>query len=172
MTDLRRTGDPSGTMESQYIWWVVALVLGIAEMLTGTLYMLVLALGCVAGGAAAAAGGPIWSQCLAAGVVSLLGTAWARRMRTGRPSGQPVGRNRDVHADVGERVQVDQWDAQGRARVQYRGTQWDAQWDPVDRALYDATPETDRPAASEFVIRALDGNSLILARRLPDTPRP
>jgi membrane protein implicated in regulation of membrane protease activity len=93
-------------------------------------------------------------------------------MRTGRPSGQPVGRNPDVHADVGERVQVDQWDAQGRARVQYRGTQWDAQWDPVDRALYDATPETDRPAASEFVIRALDGNSLILARRLPDTPRP
>ena len=172
MTDLRCAGDPSDTMESQYIWWVVALVLGIAEMLTGTLYMLVLALGCVAGGAAAAAGGPIWAQCLAAGVVSLLGTGWARRMRAGRPSGQPVGRNPDVHTDLGERVHVDRWDAQGRARVQYRGTQWDAQWDPADRALYDATPETDRSAASEFVIRALDGNRLVLARRLSETPRP
>lgn len=159
-------------MELQYVWWVVALGLGIAEMLTGTLYMLVLALGCVAAGLAAAAGGPFWAQCVSAGLVSLLGTAWARRMRAGRPSGRPIGRNPDVHADVGGRVRVDHWDAQGRARVQYRGTQWDAQWDPADRALYDSTPAPGGVAADEFIIRALDGNRLILTRPAPDMPQP
>ena len=140
-------------MEAQYIWWVAALVLGIAEMLTATFFMLVLALGCAAAGAVAAFAAPLWLQCLVAAGVSVLGLAWMRRTRTGRPAAGPVARNRDVHTDVGEHVQVDHWDAEGRARVNYRGTQWDAQWDPSSAGT---------PINGTCVVRGLDGNRLIL----------
>jgi len=139
-------------MDAHIAWWVAALLLGIAEMLTGTLYLLVLALGCAAAGGAALLGAPLWGQCLVAAAVSVLGLAWARRARAGRPTGGPVARNPSVHADVGEAVQVDQWDPHGRARVNYRGTQWDAQWDP----------SAGSPLAGPCTVRALDGNRLIL----------
>jgi membrane protein implicated in regulation of membrane protease activity len=94
-------------MESQYIWWVVALVLGIAEMLTGTLYMLVLALGCVAGGAAAtpantlawSVDGITWNAALAGGfTTAAYGLGWNGRqwLALGADSG---GQTIEVSAD-------------------------------------------------------------------------
>lgn len=146
-------------MELKYLWWVLALGLGIAEMLTGTLFMLVIALGCVGAGVAAAIGAPLWLQFLLAGALSLAGTAWARRNRAARASVQPVARNPDVHADIGERVRVDAWDSAGRARVAFRGSHWDAELAPGETAV-----------AGEFVIVEMSGNRLILGRRVPDRP--
>jgi membrane protein implicated in regulation of membrane protease activity len=140
-------------MAIQYWWWVLALGIGILEMLTGTFYLLMLALGVAAGGALAALGGPLWSQCVAAAVVALAGSFWVRRSRAGAPAAGPTGRNPDVVADVGERVRVAAWDADGRARVQYRGTQWTAELAPG---------ETAEPG--EYRIREVAGNRLILAR--------
>jgi len=141
-------------MSIQYWWWVLALGLGIAEMLTGTFFMLVLALGCIAGGFAAAAAAPLWLQCLIAGLVSLAGTAWARRNRARQAPSAPAARNPDVLADIGERVHVQAWGADRRARVQFRGTQWDA-----------ALASGEVAEAGEFTIIELSGNCLILARK-------
>jgi membrane protein implicated in regulation of membrane protease activity len=140
-------------MAIQYWWWVLALGIGILELLSGTVYLLVLATGCAAAGAVAAFGGAAWAQLTTAAVVSLAGAAWARRARAGAPAPQPAGRNPDVVADVGERVRVAAWDAEGRARVQYRGTQWTAELAPGEAA-----------EPGEYRIREMAGNRLILAR--------
>jgi len=150
--------DPHETMQIQYWWWSLALALAILELLSGTFYLLVLALGCAAAGLAAAAGGPLWVQFLAAATVSLAGAAWIRRVRAGAPKPAPAGRNPDVVADVGERVRVDAWDSAGRARIQYRGTQWN-----VELAAGQA------PKPGDYTIREVSGNRLILEYRETST---
>lgn len=140
-------------MAIQYWWWVGALGLGILELVSGTFYLLVLAAGCAAAGAVAVAGAPPWVQFVAAAIVSVAGAAWVRRLRTGAPDPHPAGSNPDVLADVGERVWVEAWGDDGRARVRYRGTQWTAELAPG---------ETVGPGA--HLIRAVSGNRLILAR--------
>jgi membrane protein implicated in regulation of membrane protease activity len=146
-------GDPSPVMAIQYWWWVIALALGIMEMLTATFYLLVLGLGCAAAGGVAAFGGAMWAQFVAAAVVAVAGAAWVRRIRAGAPASAPAGRNPDVVADVGERVRVDAWDDDGRARVRYRGTDWTAELAPGEPR-----------ASGEFTIREVAGNRLIVSR--------
>jgi membrane protein implicated in regulation of membrane protease activity len=58
-----------------------------------------------------------------------------------------------VIADVGERVRVEAWDADRRARVRYRGTEWSVELAPGEAA-----------APGEYLIREVAGNRLILAR--------
>jgi membrane protein implicated in regulation of membrane protease activity len=140
-------------MSIQYWWWLVALALGILELLSGSFYLLVFGLGCAAAGAVAALGGPIWAQFAAAAAISLAGAAIVRRMRAGAPADGPAGRNPAVVADVGERVRVDAWDRDGRARIRYRGTHWNAELAPGEPAV-----------GGEFTIREVAGNRLILAR--------
>ena len=140
-------------MAIQYWWWVLALGIGILELMSGTFYLLVIAIGCAAGGLAAALGAAVWVQLTAAAAVSVAGAAWARRVRAGAPAAEPAGRNPDVVADVGERVRVQAWDADGRARVQYRGTQWNVELAPGEPA-----------EPGEYRIREVAGNRLILAR--------
>ncbi|MFN9775863.1 MAG: NfeD family protein [Burkholderiales bacterium] len=140
-------------MAIQYWWWVLALGIGILELVTGTFYLLMIAVGCAAAGAVAAAGGPVWAQFVAAALVALAGAAWVRRARAGAPGRGPAGRNPDVIADVGERVRVEAWDADRRARVRYRGTEWSVELAPGEAA-----------APGEYLIREVAGNRLILAR--------
>lgn len=140
-------------MAVQYWWWVLALGIGVLELVSGTFYLLMIALGLAAGGAAAALGAPVWAQLLAAAAVALAGTAWVRRARAGAPAAGPAQRNPDVIADVGERVRVEAWDDDGRARVRYRGTQWTAERAPGEP-----------PLPGEWRIREVAGNRLILAR--------
>src|SRR5690606_24234951 len=75
-----------GSMQIHEAWWLAALVLGIVEMLTGTFYLLVLALGCVAGGVVALAGGSLTLQLLATAACAIAGWAliWRRRRARAR----------------------------------------------------------------------------------------
>jgi len=52
-------------MQLQYWWWILALGMGVLELVTGTFYLLVLAAGCAAGGLAAWAGAGLTVQVLA-----------------------------------------------------------------------------------------------------------
>jgi membrane protein implicated in regulation of membrane protease activity len=140
-------------MAIQYWWWVLALGIGILELLSGSFYLLMIALGCAAAGAVAAVGAPMWAQFVAAALVALAGAAWVRRLRADAPAAVPASRNPDVIADVGERVRVDGWDESRRARIRYRGTEWTAELAPGEPA-----------APGEYLIREVAGNRLILAR--------
>ena len=134
-------------MALHYLWWIAAAILVGVEMMTGTFYLLIVALACVAGGLVAYTGfDPSWQWGVAA-VIEVIGTAavvlWKKKFAT-----QPRLSN---NLDVGQRVSVLEWRDNDTARVSYRGTQWDAVLDSP------ATPKRER-----MVIMGMRGAQLVL----------
>ncbi len=160
---LRRDGSLAGQMardkggkmdwSASTGWWLTAGVLVAAELATGTFYLLMLALGAAAGALAAHAGLGFTAQMA---VAALLGggavVVWHQR-RCHRPAALPAQTNPDVNLDVGSTVQVAQWQADGNARVNYRGSAWDA------RHVGSGPPQP-----GTHVIRGVDGTHLLLER--------
>ena len=112
-------------MEQSTIWWLLAgTAIGI-ELLTGTFYLLMIAVGLAAAAIAAHADAPLTAQIVvAAVVVSGLVVGWRRYKMTVPPS-TPANANPNVNLDIGATVQVDAWNPDGTASVKYRGAQWD-----------------------------------------------
>jgi membrane protein implicated in regulation of membrane protease activity len=75
------------------------------------------------------------------------------RHRGKSPVALPAASNPDVNLDIGQSVQVPAWSPDGLAQVQYRGAAWQA------RFIGTAPPESGR-----HVIRAVEGNCLLLDR--------
>ncbi|WP_313077053.1 NfeD family protein [Melaminivora sp.] len=113
-------------LDASTLWWLMAGGAVVAELLTGTFYLLMLALGLAAGAVAAHAGlGPV-PQLLASAVVGTAAVLAAYRVRRGRPGDPPARADRSVNLDVGETVHVDAWRPDGTALVRYRGAHWTA----------------------------------------------
>lgn len=112
-------------MEQSTIWWLLAgTAIGI-ELVTGTFYLLMIAVGLAAAAIAAHAGTPLTVQIVVAAVVGAgLVVAW-RRYKMRLPSSTPANANPDVNLDIGSTVQVDAWNPDGTASVKYRGAHWD-----------------------------------------------
>ncbi len=125
------------------------------ELLTGTFYLLMLALGAMAGALSATLGASMPVQLLCAGVVgglSVLG--WHLKRQRGKDRALGAGMaNPDLHLDVGQSVEVAQWSPDGLARVHYRGTEWDARH-------HGSTP----PQSGAHRIRAVEGSHLVLEK--------
>jgi membrane protein implicated in regulation of membrane protease activity len=134
------------------LWWLLAGIAVAAELITGTFYLLMVALGLAAGALAAHAGMSSEIQLLAASVIGGGATVLWHWKRSHTPEDRPLPENRDVNLDVGERVQVPAWEADGTARVAYRGSTWSARLQPGAAAA----PGLHRVAAVE-------GNWLVLA---------
>ena len=130
-------------------WWVGAGVLVAAELLTGTFYLLMVALGCVAGAIASHLGGGGTAQLITASLVGGGATAGWHGMRAREPRSQPAATNRDVNLDIGQLVQVPAWSADGTARVRYRGADWKARHRGAGA-----------PVTGEHVIVAVEGSEL------------
>lgn len=109
-------------------WWIAAAVLVAAELGTGTIYVLMVALGAVAGAVAALAAESLLVQAVAAGAVGGGAVVAWHLLRRREPAPPPVAANPDVNLDVGERVAVSAWNADGTARVSYRGAGWNARY--------------------------------------------
>lgn len=136
------------------LWWLAAGVLVAAELATGTFYLLMLALGAAAGALAALAGLGLTAQLALA---ALLGggavVLWHLRRRQ-HPAALPAQSNPDVNIDIGSTVQVPNWQADGTARVPYRGSSWEARHVGGGAA---------QPGL--HVIRAVEGTRLLLERQ-------
>lgn len=132
-------------------WWIVTAALVAAELATGTFYLLMLAVGTAASALAAHAGVGVNAQLIIGAVIGVAAiVVWHRR----RPRrGGDVASNPDVNIDIGSRVRVEAWTADGTARVQYRGAGWNARF--AGGGL---------PVPGEHVIRAVHGNELMLDR--------
>ena len=121
-------------MSGYIVWAVAGLVLVIAELLTGTFYLLVLGVAALAGALTAYLGGGFWLQCLLSAAVALIGIycvhLW-RQKHTGRPQDRGS-------LDIGQSVVLDSWvnQAHGMAKVKYRGALWDAKA-PADAQVND-----------------------------------
>jgi membrane protein implicated in regulation of membrane protease activity len=130
-------------------WWVLAGVMVLAELLSGTFYLLMMALGAAAAALAAHAGAGLTGQLVAAAVVGGGATAAWHLRRARQPRSAPVASNADVNLDIGQTVDVQAWDAEGRARVHYRGASW------AVRHIADGAP-----APGTHVIVAVHGSEL------------
>jgi membrane protein implicated in regulation of membrane protease activity len=122
-------------------WWIGAGVLVVLELLSGTFYLLMIALGCVAAAIAHLAGAAADVQFAAAAVVALAAVLLLRRSRFGRRTRKEASRNPDVNLDIGQTLTVPAWHER-RARANYRGAAWDvelAAGEPEDAQLYEIT---------------------------------
>jgi len=109
-------------MDNPTLWLIVAGVLVIAELLTGTFYLLMLSLGATAAALTAYADGTLTWQIVTAAIV---GGGAAVLWHLKKPLSNDA-QDSNVHLDIGETVTVDAWDAQGNAQVKHRGAQWAA----------------------------------------------
>lgn len=138
-------------MDSALAWLIAGIVLVVAELLTGTFYLLVLGVAALLAAAVAYAGGGFLIQVIVAGVIAIAGVLWirARKQATATPAMPGL--------DVGEPVTLQSWiNREDRlARVKYR----DALWDAIVEG--EARGET----GEVFYIRAVAGNTLRVAKQ-------
>lgn len=111
-------------MAQSTIWWTLAGLVVIAELMTGTFYLLMISLGLAAAALAAHASASTSAQIVIAGLVGGGATLAWHFYKAKQPGAGPVQANRDVNQDIGATVQVDAWNADGSATVKYRGAQW------------------------------------------------
>jgi len=110
-------------MSIAIIWMVVALVIAGLELLTGTFYLLAIAVGVACGGVVAWLHGGLTLQFIVASVISLVAVVFAHRWR--KKNAAKADPRRDV-LDIGQKVQVKEGSQGRNLRVLYRGTEWDA----------------------------------------------
>ncbi len=116
------------TFNPAVAWWVLAGVLVGVELLTGTFYLLALALGAAAGALAAHMNLSLTVQMVAAAVVGGGFTAFWHLRRAKHPKSAPAQANRDVLLDIGQVVDVPAWNEHGVAQVHHRGSNWSARF--------------------------------------------
>jgi len=138
---------------SDWVWWfVLAFVLLVAELLTGTFYLLMISIALAGAGAASLAGASLNVQLVIAALLGFGGALLLRRLRFGRlqnDQGEPL-----QNMDVGQTLRVDAWTGARTARASYRGAEWDVELAPGEE-----------PQPGEFVIRSIQANRLVVARR-------
>jgi len=128
-------------------WWLIMGAFLISELLTGSFYLLMLAIAAALAAISAHLGVSISAQCLIATSVSLLAFVLCylikRQFKKNNPSPS-------FNLDVGAQIMVKQWQADGTAQVKYRGAKWTA-------ICNSASAE-----AGLYKIVALNGNRLVL----------
>ncbi|APW42849.1 NfeD family protein [Rhodoferax saidenbachensis] len=129
-------------MAESTVWWLLAGAAVAVELLTGTFYLLMLAIGLAAAALAAHLGASLTVQILAAALVgggAVVGWHLKRDRSRLEP---PAQANVNVNLDIGETVQISTWNPDGTASVQYRGANWTA----IHRAGVTPNPGAHRVA--------------------------
>lgn len=136
-------------MEIYIYWFLLALVLLGLEMVTGTFYLLVLAVALAVGGLTALfTTGIVW-QLVFSALTGVAGIIILRRWKSTRASEAPA-----ASLDIGLPVKVLKWNDNGTARVFYRGAEWDAELESADT-----------PREGTLYIKAVQGSALVLTHR-------
>ena len=140
-------------MDPALAWAIVGLALVITELVTGTFYLLMLALAAFGAAAVAYVGQGFPAQSVVAAVVAAAGCYGVHlyRAKNGKEKMPPI--------DAGMPASFENWiDAGARlARVRYRGASWDARVEGR---------EAVEPGALLYVV-ATEGNTLKVAGKHP-----
>jgi membrane protein implicated in regulation of membrane protease activity len=135
------------------VWLVMAVILAVAELTTGTFYLLIFAVGAGAGCIAAYAGAAMTVQLLCAAVVSLIGWFAVKKLRPAHKAVAPEA-DPNMNMDIGNIVRIATVD-NGRITVMYRGTKWDASIEG------DRIPMLEQ----DYVITKVRGAHLVLSEK-------
>ena len=141
-------------MSESTIWWLLAGSAVATELVTGTFYLLMLALGFGAGAIAAHLGLATIGQILSAAVVGGGAVAAWHWNRSKSPAPLQANANPDVNIDIGELVHVEQWKEDGTTIVRFRGANWTA-------ILADPAESTVK---GKFRIKEMLGNRLVVEK--------
>ena len=144
-------------MEEDLLWAILGLALVLVELVTGTFYLLMLAIAAFGAALAAWLGQPFGVQAVVAAVIAGAGCYGVHvyRAKSAKQQMAPV--------DAGQPARFENWVDQGagRARVRYRGASWDA--------LVEMIPE--KAAAFEegapLYVISVNGNTLKVTDRRP-----
>lgn len=142
-------------VDTYWVWVIAGIALVVAELLSGTFYLLVLGVAAFVAAAVAWFGGAFILQVLVAGIIAVAGVFWirSRKHALATPDMAPL--------DVGQPVTLQSWvnQADRVARVMYRDALWDA--------VVEGEPGRDfgGEAGELFYITAVDGNTLRVAKR-------
>ena len=114
-------------MDESSIWWVLTGLAVAVELMTGTFYLLMFAVGLAAAAVAAHLGMNVTAQLV---IAALIGggavVAW-HFLRGKKMVGKKADFNSDVNMDIGQTVTVEAWQPDGTASIKYRGSNWTAQ---------------------------------------------
>ena len=138
-------------MNSALIWLIVSLILLIAEMMTGTIFLIFISMGSlVAALTAMLAPESLALQSIVCAVVSLLGFFALRK-----PLQRKLLRANNLQADIGKEILIDTHiEPHHRSRITYQGTTWEA-----------SNVGTDKIQNGDHVtIVGIDGNILLIRK--------
>ena len=140
-------------LEPYVVWVILGLVLVIAELVTGTFYLVMLGVAAFGAGVAAYLGYDFPVQSIVAAVVAGAGAYWVHLYRARNATQQMAP------LDAGQPASFEAWVDQGArlARVRYRGAQWDA------RVTGNEIPE---PGSTVYVL-STQGNTLNVSQKHP-----
>ncbi|MBP8287929.1 MAG: NfeD family protein [Rhodoferax sp.] len=113
-------------MADSTLWWLAAGALVALELVTGTFYLLMMALGLAAAAVSAHLGLALTGQWVTAALAGGGSVLIWRLLKKSQPDAAPANANHDVNLDIGETVQVDSFHTDGSCSVIYRGARWDA----------------------------------------------
>ena len=138
----------------QYWWWAIGgIALIIAELISGTFYLLVIGIAALAGAVVAYQHYSFWTQAAVAAAVATVGVIMVTRYRRTQASSP------DVSLDVGQSVVLDAWVSENdrQARVRYRNALWDAK----------VLDEPGAEAGHTLYIKHVKGNTLHVSTKRP-----
>ena len=133
-------------MSIHVYWFLLALILLGLEMASGTFYLLVVSIAMAVGGAAAYHGLSLVWQLMLCAITVIAGAIILRYWKGAR-----VNELASASLDIGQPVKVIKWHENGKARVFYRGAEWDAELKSSDMTRTDT-----------LYIAAVHGSSLVL----------
>ena len=135
-----------------YLWWAIAgMTLVIAELVTGTFYLLVIGIAGLAGAAVSYLNYSLGVQALVAAAVATVGVVLVNRYRATQSTSKG-----STSLDAGQSVVLESWinKKDAMARVRYRNALWDA------KILDHEVPEV----GSVLYIRDVEGNTLHVSK--------
>jgi membrane protein implicated in regulation of membrane protease activity len=113
-------------MSNATFWWLLAGAMVALELFTGTFYLLMLTIGLSSAALAAHAGFGLTGQLLIGAIVGSAAVVGWHFKKLRQANGSVSVEPSEMRLDVGEMVHIEQWLADGTAKVHYRGAKWDA----------------------------------------------
>jgi membrane protein implicated in regulation of membrane protease activity len=141
-------------MNESSIWWIIVGTLVGIDLMTGTFYLLMLAIGASAGAIAAHAQLSFTTQLITGSVVGGLAVIFWRIYALQKLKAHPE-QVAAQHLDVGETVEVHEWLSNGTAQVKHRGAFWTA-------ICAEGSPQ----GLGFYQIQDIQGNTLVLHKIL------
>jgi len=140
-------------MDISLTWLIAGFILIIAELMTGTFYLLVLGIAALVGAGVGYASGALVWQASGAAIVAVAGVIWVNQYK------KKMAPKRMQGLDFGQPAAFDSWvnKSAGHARVKYRDALWDAQ------IAGDASGEP----GEIFYIASVDGSTLKVSKTRP-----